>query len=278
MAENLLLEPQNQKKEDPFLFEINLTKRYYHFVVISKKNNLNMSDIWNIVPYKLSKHLSHKVTKKLLGMEIQHRQIETNEPFVQRGEENENQKPPYFTDIFILQVDNYLILLYPFKIIARRCIEELLAKLNGLEFWKLNMNNFIQSNFENTAKQIVTDLGISVLGINVAVKGVDNINSVSIEGEHPLDSNFYKDSLKTPIEAGTYTIDNILIKSSIAITTNSYPKSRAKVHLDFFGNGKFFIHIGGKNLLSMALLWKSLLESKCLYSTEENPIPRMKKD
>lgn len=276
MAKNSTTD-QKKKKEDPFSFEVNLLNRYYHFVVISTAKGFTVSDIWNIIPYKLSNKTMHIVSKNFLGIDIHQRQIESIVPFRQQDEDDIDMKPPYFTDIFISQVNNHLLLFFPFRAIAKKCIEELINHGGGLEFWKLGMNDFVQSNFENTSKEIVSDLGTNILGVDVGINE-DKVNSVSIAGEHPLDSKFYTQFLKTPIETGTYTINSIRIKGSTIAASVSYPKSRAKVHLDFYGNGKFFLHIGGRNILVLALLWKSLIKSKCLSATDENPIPRIKKD
>lgn len=272
-----LTEEENKLENDSFYFLANLTKRYYHFVVVSLDNDLDFQRIWEKIPFKLSDKEKHIVNRKFSEIEIQQRQIESNMPF-RRSDENDTEiEPPYFYDLFIIKIENQLVILFPFRILAKRCIEEL-VNFEGLEFWKLNMNDYVQSNYQEISKEIYSDFGMSVLGLDVGLKGEDNINSVSIAGEHPLDSEFYKDFLKNPIESNTYTINNVNLKGSTLLTSDSYPKSRARVHLDFYGNGKFYLHVRGKNLIILALMWQSLIRSKCLASTKDNPIPRLKKD
>jgi hypothetical protein len=270
---------------------LNLDQRYFHFIALRDISGYKLSDYWN--------QLGNIRTKKSpyiyeQDFEIQHRQLESDYPYT-RGQLLEavsvsgDGSPPYLYDVFALKVkvvnQTYLVFAFPFVTLAREMINNLLYKHN------LRKKGDIQKvDVPLLVKKGDTELGSDsfhshIVGLKVVIADDPDLSNLSLEGDNPLKSMLYQKFLQDPIQQGDYTPERCVLacelqwpseNSNQTIVSNvKKRKIRSKMHMDLFGNFKFYVHKGGENFITIPYLLQILFELNCLNNVSMNPLSRI---
>lgn len=278
---------------------IKTDQKYYHFVVIKEKKE---NGIISCIDYL--KNLSDQKREPINSRnfpKLNHFSFVTNIQYSTSGVTDfsilENKLPPYRYDVVYYNVEekavNLLILVFPFSKFAKDMIEKLRVEhglLRTCSFSAVDIPRAISLNMEDQyTSKYLTKTRIS--NIEVTLKGEVNLSSIRMTGDNPLKSLTYKALLETKqkIESSNNleqskaeinngkrnTIyENKKIVLACELISDKGKSFGAKIHVDTFGNFKFYLHQNGINFRILPNLLKELLYLECLHETSINPLLR----
>lgn len=269
------------------LYNLKLEQHYFHFIVLGNVASLSLVDCWKHIG-KVRRTQSPIVSHD--GFEIEHRVLNSDEPYSRsdiaasvRGDS----KGPFPYDVFAMKVrtkrNAYIVAAFPFAALARDTVGTLRRAVSArkrVDFQKANVASLI-GQADNGI--VADDFRAGVVGIQVASKGDPDLRSVCLGGEHPLKSSLYKEFLQTQIEkeGKKFRIEHCILaceldqpRDELSDHGRTTPTLRSRARIDTFGNFKFYIHLGGANLIVIPRLLQVLDGLKCLDRVAINPLLR----
>ena len=269
-------------------FELLVDQRHFYFIALRSTDNYKLTDYWaqvgNIATVKPKKDMVYP------NFEIQHRQYRSNFAYP-RGKllkvvsSSKDGAPPYLYDLFAARTNfnnkTYLVLAFPFAALARDIVDKLIGEYNirnRCDIIKVDLPVLIQhSDIPSDTGQIRT----TVVGLQVVISDDPALSSLSLGGDNPMKSSIYKHFLHEPIRQGTTILEQCILACELQQSADntgepiiSPRKRRARVHIDAFGNFKFYVHIKGENVITIPYLMQYLDSSNCLGSVSINPLHR----
>lgn len=258
-------------------FEFKTAKRYFHIVAFKFESKFTIRNFWkdcdiNLVSQKPAVHDSDEVRIEQIWM--------NSEKQYYFGEidysVNQNLKAPYRYDLFAIELkrQNVFIFGFPFKSLAkelmRKLTEERNYKTKGA-FLKPNLGKLIR---DTNSQDFGNDLGTGYFSsLSITITGDQNITSIDLGGDRPLESSLYKKNFKRLIEEEQSHVEKGIVRCQ---TTDDemigIPRTRSNIHLDHFGNFKMYVHGSGKNLFTLPFIFTALKATKCLQNTLTNPL------
>lgn len=182
---------------------------------------------------------------------------------------NKHGLPPYIYNIIVLRniKANVLILCVPFKKLIIEIVDSLINEfkiLTNSRFVKIDLEKLINYNKQYTDFRL--DKSHFVLySIILKTNGESYLSSLKLLGKKPLDSILYKKYIRNMISNNEFGIKRIAIKCK-----KSY-NVIASLHIDRFGNYKFFLNEKGRNLACINDVFSLLNNLKCFIYTFNNP-------
>ena len=134
--------------------------------------------------------------------------------------------------------------------------------------------------FEEEAQTKFKDLTAEVVGLQFVVVNDKNLSRMRIGGDDPLKATIYRDFLSGQFKSEAINPDVCVLSCEREWDYAHSGKSsgrrmlRSRVHLDLFGNFKFYAHLGCINVQLVPYVLELLNTLKCLDGTSENPLPR----
>lgn len=259
-------------------------QRYYHVVAYESNNNLyTLQSFWKDCGILKKENI---ISHDLENFVIEQGKLVTDIKY-HFGEEgfslNDDDKAPYKYDLFAVRLkkQNLLIFGFPFKNIAREKLQKIIGQKKILEkgnFIKTDLNKLIKHSNKQT--QFSNDSFITHFsGVELVLTAETNISSVNLDGDMPLESNLYRNVFLDKVENNECKLEKCSLKcETIEHKSNSIPKTKSNIHLDLFGNYKFYVHQSGKNIFTIPFLFEMLSKLKCLKTTLINPILRLENE
>jgi hypothetical protein len=271
-------------------FNLIIDQRYYYFVTLHDIGGYSLNEFWNqtgspIIQIKQTDDFN------VSDIEIQHKRIKSNIPYP-RGKLLEatsisgNGSGPYIYDILAVRTtfdnESYFALAFPFHALARDILEKAINTHNlrhKCNILKVNLPALIlNKDLQFSAGEFRTN----VSGLQVIISDDPALSSLSIGGDNPMESAIYKNYLDDPIKKGKMIVDQCILKCEFELQETNLKlyqrKKRAQIHIDAFGNFKFYMHINGDNFITIPYLIQRLKQLNCLSSTSINPLIRLEKE
>lgn len=265
------------------LFDFVTAKRYYYLVAFKRDNFFSIKNFYNNCGFERSSHFhsSHEFN----DFRIDHQRIISNEPF-HIGDRDfsieNNGKPPYNYDLFVVEIKklNILIFGFPFKLLALTITNKLINDYNLLlngSFVKLNLDKLVK-NYHNS--DFITDfISVKFTGIEFTYIGDPKLSGVHLVGDNPLRSNLYKNVFVDLLNDNLCKIECCNLKcDTFKKEELDIPKTKSNMYVDLFGNFKIYLHGSGNNILTIPWIFDLFNENDCMITTLSNPINKLKDD
>ncbi len=263
-------------------FDLLIKKRYYHFIVLRKIEKYSFSEFWNnIGSIFTGVHYSKNISFK--NFEIQHKRLKSNTLFARGAlfkeiSLNKDGNPPYLYDLFAIKTsilsDEFYLLIFPFSAMARIVIDNLITKhllRKMCDIITARVPSIILTEDLNIDEEIDT----SVVSLDIVIKDDNNLSLLKIGGDSPLNSDLFKNHVLNNINEKYFNPYKCGLSCGLSYSDDSLSHSiRSRVHMDIFGNFKFYIHIDGKNLIVLPFFIKRLISIDCLNTVSLNPLLR----
>lgn len=265
-------------------FNLLINQRYYHFITLKKNvNDYSFDDFWNnLDSLFFDEDFSENIESD--NYEIQHKRLKSNQIFPRGNLINAISfdkvgNPPYQYDLFaiktILEGEIYFVFVFPFSLMARIIVNDLINR-NRLrqkcDILAVKVPNFILKKELN----IDNDINIWVVGLDMVIKDDEDLSLLKIGGDKPLNSILYKNYVLNNISSKYFYPYKCSVACELFSENPEFyqPIVRSRIHLDVFGNYKFYIHIDGKNLLLIPNLIKRFIKINCMDIVAINPLLR----
>ncbi len=261
-------------------FTLVSAQRYFYLIAFKVDNEYNTSSFWKDCGFSIDK-------KSISNYEVKDFKIEKQCIITPKayhtGDKNYSVNkypdPPFNYDVFVLTLKKLKILIFgfPFKSLASIIMEnlinrDLIAKGN---FVKADINKLIKIN--HNSDFINDSYSAHFVGLELTLTGDTDLSTVYLDGDSPLQSSLYKNVFLKLIDDNKSKLDNCTIKfETFTIKKEITPKSKANLHIDLFGNYKFYVHLNGNNLFTIPYLFDLLNEKDCLLSASQNPLKNLK--
>ena len=269
-------------------FNILVDQRHFYFIALRDIGGYRLSDYWEqagniVMPGQKSTDVIDP------EFEIQHRRLRSAIPYP-RGKTLEavsvsgDKSAPYLYDIFALRIiigtHSYFIFAFPFAALAREVIDRLIETYHlqrKCDILKVDLPLLIK----NRELQSETgEMRAHLVGLRVVISGDPALSSLSLGGDDPLESAIYRNYLQRPISEGSTILEQCVLACELEYSFGSGDpvkprKLRTRMHIDAFGNFKFYVHINGENFIIVPYLLKQLRSLNCLNNVSVNPLHRV---
>jgi hypothetical protein len=243
------------------------SRRYYHAVVFDGNYSLIPDAFyvkWGIQEDRQMRFESQDCSIKLLRMisSLQYFGGEID------NSQNSNGAPPYYYQIIAIELTdpNVLIMCFPLKKLTINLATSLWREFNVSQrssFINVELNDLIHLFDDNTDLNHNDSLfNLTGVYVNSAKKG-SILNSIKLSGDNPLKSPIYNEFLKRHLSTD-YNITKEVVRCHFPI--------KSSLHIDRHGNYKVYIQEKGKNILSLAIIFKMLFENRLLGKSLINPV------
>lgn len=272
--------------------EILLDQRYFHSIVLRDTGGYSLAKYW--------KQLGNTVMGRKIDqtqypdLEIEHRRLRDNFPYphgklLEIVSASHNGTPPYLYDLFALRIkygrSTYFVLAFPFAALGRVIVDNLIAN-HGLrkqcDILRVELSVLIQGGGRS---EEAGQLRTKIIGLHVVIPGDPLLTSLILGGDNPMGSTLYRDYLQEPIQKGQSTPEECVLACELEQSADEPAKTleverylRSRMHMDQFGNFKFYVHVQGRNLVMFPYLLKELVSLNCLNRTSQNPLHRAKEE
>jgi hypothetical protein len=258
------------------------SQRYFHVIAFNgaskafnKKilNSINVTERTNLKDIKFDNILLKRF------------KISSGKPYHTGSEDfsfDNNGVAPFIYDFLLLELlkEKITFLCFPFKKLSKDVITELLLKQSLLKygkFLKVDLNKLLK---EDTPTNYLTEnISYFFNSVELGLLGELDLSTVKLEGDKPLNSSLYKEVFKEKIFSDSVRVEKLGLKSNSAISTNdSIPKVNSSIHFDNYGNYKIYVQSSCENIITVPLIFSSLIERDCLVETSNNPTLALSKN
>jgi len=183
-------------------------------------------------------------------------------------------------DIIVIEFPtiNITAIGFPVKYFAAKMTNDLVGLYRLQE-----KRNFITVNFpeliqrmEERSDILHNDNQYSLGGVFLLLTGDMFLSTVRLIGKKPLESDIYTSYFKNELNSQVKKIgtEKVILKGAITSIDNATLQYRgtSSMHIDKFGNYKFYIQKQGQNLLSVIEIFNMLKDKNCLISRSQKPI------
>lgn len=272
-------------------FDLLVEQRYYHFIALHVTGSYSLTDYWSQL-HEFTTTSSKMSELTYSDLEIQHRRLRSDIPYT-RGKLLEtvsisgNGLAPYDYDIFALRMSaenqTYFMFAFPFVALGRLVIDNLIANHDFMkkgDTQKVDLGSLVKQ-AEVAVENLADPIRTRVVGLQVVILTDPALSTVSLDGDNPLKSAIYRNYLQESIHKGRVNPNQVVLACELLWppqltdqTIVNQRKLRARIHMDVFGNFKFYVHIGGENCIIIPYLMKKLASLKCLDKVSTNPLRR----
>jgi hypothetical protein len=259
-------------------FDLKQTQRYYHLVALRGTKDMIKTGFfrdWHIEEtgtYEIKGKCS--IFQMLMTSDYQYYQGDTDRS------PNENGDGSFVFDLLIVECleNNMTVLCFPFKKMAIDLVTALLSTYNILadsRFIKVDLHKLLRANDES-ANLIYKQNCFLLSGISFSMTN-SSLSSVRLIGEHPLDSDIYKDYFKEKLN--NFGLEKSTVKCEVKTDFDDRSvKLTSTFHIDRFGNYKFYLQSKGQNLWTIPEIFDLLKYRECTLETLNNPLNHILKD
>jgi hypothetical protein len=277
------------------LFKCLTDQRYYHFVALRDNGRYSLPVYWrqigDVAPLSGEQRDVSTSTS-----EVQHRQLKLPKPYARGGvlqaiSKSKDGSPPYLYDLFGIKTrlgrDAFFVLVFPFAGLALDMVTTLIAQHNLLragELQRVDLGTLVKC-FENGAQTEFHDLISQVVALQFVVADDKCLSGMRLGGDDPLNSKIYRESLRPEVKRGFLHPDLCVLsceqewrRATHGDDSQGHGTIRSRLHIDAFGNFKFYVHIGCCNIPLIPYALGLLYSLKCLQKTSGNPLLRLSQD
>lgn len=272
--------------------ELLLDQRHFHSIVLRDTGGYSLTEYWKQLGNTVMGRQMDEITYP--DFEIEHRRLRDNFPYP-RGKlleivsASHDGSPPYFYDLFALRIkygrSTYFVFAFPFAALGRVIVDNLINN-HGLrkrcDILKVQLSVLVQ---HERRSEESGQLRTKVVGLHVVIPGDPLLTSLTLGGDNPMGSTLYRDYLQEPIQKGQSTLEECVLACELEQSTDKPAKAleverhlRSRMHMDQFGNFKFYVHVRGGNLVIIPHLLKKLISLNCLDRASQNPLNRAKEE
>ncbi len=235
-------------------------RRYYHFVLAKTETRLpgywkELRRLGDIVKPAAA------VAAGEPDLELEHRKLKSERAYA-RGiagfqlSQNGNNRPPFLYDLFAATLhfrsELYMLLGFPFVALARNVIDELLRDgfIKTRDFQSVEVGELLKE--KNRPFRTLQGLSSKVVGVQFVVTDDKSLTAVRLGGNDPFHAQIYEKFLREKFESGIWGADLCSLACERDVQEKKIPSSRrilrSRVHIDKWGNFKFYAHAGCKNI------------------------------
>jgi hypothetical protein len=252
-------------------FDLKQTQRYYHFVAFKGDSSVIKSRFFSdwkakaIDEYDTDENCI--VRQFTVTSDFQYNQSELARTV-------ERDKGPFVFDLVIIECrfNNTLVMCFPFKQLAVDIVTALVSTYKILSqscFLRIDLHKLIHANDDST--DLYHDQNHFFMGGIAFSLQNSSLSTVKLAGDKPLDSDIYKDYFKERLN--NFGLEKTIMKCEVGATTdNRAVKLTSAIHIDKFGNFKFYLQNKGRNLLTVPAMFDLLSRLECTVETTVNPI------
>lgn len=259
-----------------------IDQRYFHFIVLRKLGDRILTNYLSNIGKSITIE-RQDFNLANLNFDIQHNQVTSDIPYT-RGLVLENVStskdgmPPYNYDLFSFRIESkaqtLFVFAFPFASLGRDIVDNLIANKSGI-LLKVEVPKLIKIG-EREQNLLKEPLRTHIVGFHVVIVDDPTISSLSLGGDDPLKSDIYRDYLKSSIYTDKIIPDQCVL--ACELLDSKEMSTRARIHMDAFGNFKFYVHIKTANLVAIPFLLQKLSSLKCFDEISTNPLRRIQEE
>lgn len=274
-------------------FDLLVDQRHFYFIALRDTAGYTLTDYWNQIGNVVTPG-QQRSDHIYPDFEIQHRRFRSYFPYP-RGKLLEivsasgDGTAPYLYDVFALRMmieaKTYFVFAFPFAALARDVIDDLInnhdLRRKG-DILKVEVPVLVQ---HSEVEVETAHIRMRIVGLQVVIADDPALSSLSLGGDNPLKSSIYQDFLKEPIRKSNFIPDRCVLACELQWPLEmmdqevmSQRKVRSRMHMDAFGNFKFYVHVSGANFVIVPYLLQRLNSLKCLDKVSINPLQRMQQE
>ncbi len=269
-------------------------RRYYHFVAV-KGSGLTLPAYWRrLGEIGMIERPRIPVPVGSSCFTLEHRKFRHGTGYARSetarylSDEGEGFAPFHY-DLFAarmdLEMETYLLLGYPFALLAREIVVYLEGSgfLKKAEFQNVDLRKWLGS--KNRPFREFEGLSSSVVGVEFVVIDDASLTKVRLGGHDPFEAEIYTGFLKDRFEGGVMLPDQCVLacEREVELQADAGPAPvgrilRSRLHLDRPGNFKFYMHMGCANATLLPYAIGQIHAAACLKKAPGNPLKRIEKD
>jgi hypothetical protein len=269
-------------------------RRYYHFVALTGRG-LGPATFWK----KLNEigeieRPDVAVPVDSPRFKLEHRKFRSKRVYARGAvtatlSEHGKGGPPFLYDVFAARIefedDPCLVIGFPFAALAVETIDRLTSNgsMKNSDFVGVDVSALLSE--KNRPLKLFDGLSSMVVGVQYVVTDDKSLTSVRLGGDDPFQAEIYECFLRQKFERGLWVPDQCVLAcerngdTSLATRpgTSGGPL-RSRVHIDKFGNFKFYMHVGCSNVTLMPYAIAQIHSVACLRKVSGNPLRRIEQD
>lgn len=271
-------------------------KRYYHFVAVKGRGAV-LSRLWRILSDFGEGEIERPVVAVSLEstrFKLEHKKLRLKKPYAKGAaaltlSEHGRGQPPFLYDLFAARIDfedaPCLVVGFPFAALALGAIDHLKSNgfMQNVEFLGVEMSELLSE--KNRPLKLVHGLSSSVVGVRFVVTDDKSLTAVRLGGDDPFQAQIYESFLKQKFELGLWVPDQCVLACERKEDTTDEGRLkppggliRSRLHVDTWGNFKFYMHAGCANVKLMPYAIAQVHAMGCLKMVNGNPLKRIEKD
>lgn len=264
-------------------------QRYYHFLVLRTKTKAR-EKYWGALAAVGRSGDALDAASGSLGP-FEHRRLVSSRVYArgaiaERISASGNGQPPYAYDLVAAQLaastgQSYLVIGFPFSSLAMELSQTLLGTSGRAalgQFACIDIPKLIRL-MEREGPAHTDTLKAGVVGVEASVRGDKSLTAVRLGGDDPLNAELYQSYLHTRIIDGSIVPDHCVLACEdmpSESTRGVLRPLRSRVHIDRYGNFKFYAHIALANIALMTETVALLDRLECVQDAERNPAVRLR--
>jgi hypothetical protein len=267
--------------------------RYYHFVVV--KGGTSIAAYWKQLRGMgaLERAKAH-IAVESPRFTLEHRKLRLDKSYA-RGEvalhlsEEGRGRPPFLYDLFAFQVgfgkDTYLVFGFPFAALAVDVVSYLFDRgfWENAEFQGVDLGRMLSEDLRPLPAY--EGLGSSVVQVQFVVTDDKSLTAVKLGGHDPFHAQIYELFLRKKFEERLWLPDQCVLACERQVERKEDGKpisvglvTRSRLHIDKFGNYKFYMHSLCSNAVLMAYAIAQIRAAECLQKVHGNPLRRIEQE
>ena len=198
-------------------------------------------------------------------------------------------RPPFLYDLFACLVgfgkDTYLVFGFPFAALAVEVIDYLFDRgfLKNTEFQGVDLGRLLSE--DRRPLPTYEGLGSSVVGVQFVVTDDKSLTAVRLGGHDPFHAQIYELFLRKKFEERLWLPDQCVLACERQVERKEDEKAispglaiRSRLHIDKFGNYKFYMHSSCSNAALMPYAIAQIRAAGCLQKVQGNPLRRIEQE
>ncbi|MGA9762003.1 MAG: hypothetical protein WBQ14_06250 [Gaiellaceae bacterium] len=265
-------------------------QRYYHFV-ISRADRGSTAKYWRLISERC------RVGEDLMPCEgagpFDHRTLNSSRAYArgaiaEKLSRDRNGLPPYTYDVLAAEIavasgGVYFVAGFPFASLALQICEEVFGAAGRSSIGQFACADIpkLVTLMEEAGTARSSAVTARIVAVEVSVRGDKSLTMVRLGGDDPLRAELYRAYLQSRIAGGALVPDQCVLACEKTILDEMMVGERhlrSRVHMDRYGNFKFYAHVALANLELLTSTLALLDDLGCLQDAEHNPVMRLKGD
>ncbi len=264
-------------------------QRYYHFIAMRTDSEASLSTHWR--KFADTQRAPKPVEFSSAVCEVQHRKLRSRTSYARGAvaqllSEKGDGLPPFFYDVFLARLiakgESYILFGFPFAGLALELSGGIAAResASGRGEFQGALVPRLLTTLEKSNPRRFDELTTRVVGVQFKVEDDKSLSAVRLGGDDPLGAGIYREYIKERIDRGEVLPDTCVLAcerewASTLDRPGETQSFRSRIHVDAYGNFKFYAQVGLANLRLLPYAIGQLKLWGALRPVAGNPLRRL---